>query len=410
MKRLLPFAFILAVSTLLFGQASTTTRAELESALGFEAPVNGSMPGSWGAFPANAVFADEKIVHSGKYSARVESDNKSENGFATVKKSLPIDFSGQTIELRGYLRTEAVSNFAGLWLREDGESGIVEFDNMQTKQIKGTTEWTEYSIVLPLQPDARMLYFGALVTGGGRIWADDLQLLVDGKPIWDAPRSKPKQTVLESDREFDGGSKITVTKLSPTQVENLVTLGKVWGFLKYHHSAITSGTRHWDYELFRVLPQVLAARDRQTANAAMMQWIEKLGPVGVCSPCAKLDQSKLYFAPDLDWISDTSRLGPELSRALRNIYENRSTKKQFYISTSQRSRSPPLTTNWSTPTSSYRISAIKCSPFIASGMPSSIGRPIETSSEKIGTPFWLSPSPPLRSPKMLRPTSSRFSR
>ena len=44
-----------------------------------------------------------------------------------------------------------------------------------------------------------------------------------------------------SDHQFDAGSGISISQLSSTQIENLATLGKVWGFLKYHHPAVTSG-------------------------------------------------------------------------------------------------------------------------------------------------------------------------
>jgi C-terminal processing protease CtpA/Prc len=336
MKPLL-LAFLLAIlvgpSTLICAQApDNNTRANLEPALGFEAPLVGTMPAHWNAFPGDSVSADDKVVHSGRYSARIESDAKTPNSFATVKNSLPIDFSGSTVELRGYLRTEAVSGFAGFWLREDGDTPNLEFDNMQARQIKGDTAWTEYSIVLPLHPNARMLYFGALVFGTGRAWADDLQLLVDGKPIWDAPKAHRAKTVLESDHQFDGGSKVVVSELSDTQIENLVTLGKVWGFLKYHHPVVTSGQKHWDYELFRVLPTILAAQDRASANAAILKWINSLGPVQPCQPCVKLDAARLHLRPQIGWLSDERMLGADLSRTLRSIYENRSSKGQFYVS------------------------------------------------------------------------------
>ena len=61
-----------------------------------------------------------------------------------------MDFSGKSIELRGFMRTENVTEFAGLWMREDGDVPTLQFDNMQSRQIKGTTDWTEYSIVLPI--------------------------------------------------------------------------------------------------------------------------------------------------------------------------------------------------------------------------------------------------------------------
>ena len=43
-----------------------------------------------------------------------------------------------------------------------------------------------------------------------------------------------------------------------------------------------------------------------------------LGDVTSCTQCAHLDDSKLYFRPDLAWISDERLLGPDLRRLLRN--------------------------------------------------------------------------------------------
>lgn len=84
-------------------------------------------------------------------------------------------------------------------------------------------------------------------------------------------------------QQFDYGSGIVLTTLSDTQIANLATLAKVWGFLKYHHPAVTSGQHHWDYDLFRAMPQVLAAPDQATALAAISTWIDSLGPVAPCS-------------------------------------------------------------------------------------------------------------------------------
>jgi hypothetical protein len=106
-------------------------------------------------------------------------------------------------------------------------------------------------------------------------------------------------TVLDSDHQFDHGSGITMQDLRPTQIDNLVTLGRVWGFLKYHHPAVTSGQRHWDYELFRILPAVLDAKTRSAANAALVQWIDSLGPIPPCQPCSHLDTQNLELAPEI---------------------------------------------------------------------------------------------------------------
>jgi hypothetical protein len=188
--------------------------ADFKMALSFEAPSSGTIPGGWQGGPPGTIFADDKVVHGGRRSARIERHADSPGGFSTITKSIPIDFSGTSIGLRGFVRTEDVSDFAGLWMREDGDTSGLAFDNMQKRQLEGTTPWTEYCISLPVHPEAKQLFFGFLVSGSGSAWADDLQLLVDGKPVWDAPRVVRPKTPLDLDHQFDDGSGIVVKQLT----------------------------------------------------------------------------------------------------------------------------------------------------------------------------------------------------
>jgi C-terminal processing protease CtpA/Prc len=305
----------------------------LADILSFEAPSSNSVPAGWSTHPPGSVSLDNKVVHGGHWSARIERRSDTENAFSTITKSLPTDFAGTAIELRGFVRTEDVSEFVGLWVREDGDSGVLAFDNMQRRQIKGTTGWTEYSVSVPVQPEARRLFFGFLLAGTGKAWVDDMSLLVDDRPIWEAPKVVRETTILDTDHEFDAGSKIALAELSTVQVENLATLGKVWGFLKYHHPQVTSGQRHWDYDLYRILPAVLAAPDHAAANEVMAKWVAALGKIGDCQPCAKLDEKELQLRADIVWIESEDRLGAGLSRMLRAAYRNRPAKgKQFFVS------------------------------------------------------------------------------
>ncbi len=314
-------------------QAQAVNRFNLAPILNFETDQTGGPPRGWGGGPRETLFTDDKTIHSGKWAARLQRDAASSSTFSTITIGIPVDFSGTRLELRGFLKLQDVSDFAGLWMREDGDSGAVAFDNMQGRQVKGTHDWTEYSIALPLRPEAKQLVFGVLSAGTGTTWADDLQLLVDGKPIWDAPKVEKPMTSLDHDHEFDHGSGITLSELSKTQIDNLATLGKVWGFLKYHHPAIASGQHHWDYDLFRVLPQVLSASDRRAANAAMRKWIAALGPVSECGRCASLNDTDLSMRPDLVWLLDETLLGADLSQDLQRILRSRPADgKQFFVS------------------------------------------------------------------------------
>ena len=314
----------------------STLRTELEAALGFESSESGSSPRGWGGGPPGTIFVDSATAHTGRSSARLERTPTSPQMFTTITKNIPVEFGGKSIEWRGFLRSENVSDFFALWMREDGDTPNLAFATMQPRQLKGTTDWTEYSITLPIEPAATQLYFGVLLGGTGKLWADDLKLFVDGKPVWEAPKTERPKTALELDHQFDAGSGIVLTALTPTQIANLATLGKVWGFLKYHHPAVTSGAHHWDYDLFRVMPKVLAARDRDAARAVMSEWVRGLGPVTPCVSCATLREDNLHLRPELGWLGNTALLGRELSDALTSVNRSRSSGgKQFYLSQAQ---------------------------------------------------------------------------
>lgn len=307
-------------------------RPELAGLLDFEAEHVGGVPKNWAGAPPGTFAVDDKIVHGGRWALRIERNDTSPSTFTSVSKTIPIDFVGAQLELRGFLRTAEISNFTGLWMRQHDDGGMLALENMQARQLKGTTEWTEYAITLPLNKAAKRLVFGVLAMGTGRVWADDLRLLVDGKPIADVPRVEAPKTIIDLDKEFDGGSGIALKGLTKIQVANLAMLGKVWGFLKYHHPLVTSGKRHWDYELFRILPRVLAATDEPTARSAVNQWIASLGAVPPCAPCATLVETELHLRPDLTWLTD-DRLGSELATTLRAIHRNRPAEpRQFYVS------------------------------------------------------------------------------
>jgi C-terminal processing protease CtpA/Prc len=337
--------------------------SDFAAILNFETEQTGKMPRGWGGGPPETIAVDGEIVHGGRWSVRLARSAADPQGFSTITKSIPIDFQGSTLEWRGFLRTENVSAYTGLWMREDGAAGSVAFDNMQQRQVNGTRGWSEYSITLPIRPDARSLFFGVLVAGTGTVWADDLQLLVDGKPVWEAPKLERPRTAIELDREFDAGSGIVVNQLSEMQTQSLATLGKVWGFLKYHHPVVTAGRRHWDYELFRVIPKVLAARDSDTANATLHEWIQSLGDVTPCNSCATLRTDDLHLSPDVGWIDQETVLGRDLAGLLRKIYRNRAPDPQFYVSLARSVGNPvfenePAYPNVSFPDAGYQLLAL----------------------------------------------------
>jgi hypothetical protein len=305
-------------------------RHNVAEILGFEGGGSGGLPAGWSGSPPDTVALERDVVQSGSWALRLDRSAHPTGIFSTVTSGIPIDFKGERIELRGFLRTSGISGFAGLWMREDGEAGAVQFDNMQHRQLDGTHDWQEFSVVLPLDPDANRLVFGALLSGSGIAWVDGLQLLVDGKPVAEAAQRMPQQ--VETDHAFDQGSGIQLTTLAPLQIENLATLGRVWGFLKYHDPAVTAGKHRWDYDLFRLIPSVLTAGSRADSNEVLARWIDSLGSIDPCTDCVSLEPARLKLRPDIAWISDAAYLGAPLSHRLQSIYRNRVRDQQYYVS------------------------------------------------------------------------------
>jgi hypothetical protein len=105
-------ALALLASTMNAQPAGTSPPSDLAKILTFETEHKAGAPGGWGGGPAGTIFADDKVVHGGRWSARLERAPGDQTGFTSMTKSIPMDFAGSRIELRGFLRTDAVPRFA----------------------------------------------------------------------------------------------------------------------------------------------------------------------------------------------------------------------------------------------------------------------------------------------------------
>ena len=66
-------------------------------------------------------------------------------------------------------------------------------------------------------------------------------------------------------------------ELNEHKIEDLKTLGFVWGFLKYYHPNIASGNYNWDFELFRVLSKIIEAENTTERDEYLIKWINSIG-------------------------------------------------------------------------------------------------------------------------------------
>jgi C-terminal processing protease CtpA/Prc len=134
------------------------------------------------------------------------------------------------------------------------------------------------------------------------------------------------------DSSFRHGSGMVTIHLTAQQVRNLTVLGKVWGFAKYYHPAVAQGKFNLDAELLRLLPKVLAAPGQAACSQLLGEWLTSLGPVPLCPTCSSLSSTgSVRQQPPLDWLTDKKVVGPELSRQLVELHQNRNQGPSYYV-------------------------------------------------------------------------------
>ena len=78
--------------------------------------------------------------------------NPNPSKFGTLSQYCSADqYLGKRVRMTGYLKSENVKNWAGMWFRVDDSKQkdvAMSFDNMSDRPIKNTTDWKKYEILL----------------------------------------------------------------------------------------------------------------------------------------------------------------------------------------------------------------------------------------------------------------------
>lgn len=160
------------------------TKPASASNLDFESgPAEAGFPSDWGGGgDGYEITVDESVVHAGGASARIEAvaSPPDDAAFGTLTQCISAErWRGKRVRFSGWLRTQDVDPAgAGLWMRVDPYVGprSLAFDNMSDRRVTGSTDWNRYEIVLDVPEEAKAVVFGALLSGEGRLWVDDLTL------------------------------------------------------------------------------------------------------------------------------------------------------------------------------------------------------------------------------------------
>jgi hypothetical protein len=162
--------------------------------LSFDGPTENGRPIGW----FNSLGFVDYV--SAAYEARVVPRSDGENGmcvhfqnprvrqdeFGSLMQRCPAyDLAGKIIRLEGEVKTQNIEQWAGLWLRADGDKEFnLFFDNMSNRPIRGSTSWKRYVIEAQLPNKTTWLNYGIVLEGSGAMWADNFRLMVWSDGRW----------------------------------------------------------------------------------------------------------------------------------------------------------------------------------------------------------------------------------
>ena len=123
---------------------------------------------------------DTIIFHSGNTSAYLKSVKQKIKGFGTIMQAINAgQYHGKRIRFSAWVKAKDVDDWAGLWMRVDDYNVFniaLSFDNMFDRPVKGTKDWQKFSIVLDVPVTGSKILLGALLSGTGKIWMDDVKI------------------------------------------------------------------------------------------------------------------------------------------------------------------------------------------------------------------------------------------
>ncbi|SHJ18874.1 Erythromycin esterase [Mesonia phycicola] len=162
-----------------------------------------------------------ELISNGNSVGKIVSDKNGTFGCITYK--IPANYVGDTIVLSGRIKYENVKGSVGLLMRIDGHSkkSSLAFKSMQGQQLRGTSDWKEYSIKLPFPDNAKIIYVGGILGKKGIAWFDDFKVTIDGKDIQELKETKKITLESYNSNELESALSKLSRKLDFSNEENL---------------------------------------------------------------------------------------------------------------------------------------------------------------------------------------------
>lgn len=114
--------------------------------------------------------------------------------------------------------------------------------------------------------------------------------------------------------------------------KKLISLCKVWGFLKYYHPAVASGKFNWDKQLTDHIEEIKAIDNKSQLSRFYLNWINSLGTIPRCTGCGQLPKKAFTRNLNLQWLNDSGLFSDKLMQKLQYIKNNRNQGANYYVS------------------------------------------------------------------------------
>ena len=218
----------------------TTQALSRPSNLNFEDGTIGEVPDSWVSLPQPVGYTVRLTGEAPKRGrrcveiAKAEGEDANSSSFGFIKQMIDATpFRGKRLRFRGWARTRSVirdwlkftTSKAQAWIRVEGELGTVSlFDNMHERPIRSSA-WRYFEIVGDIANDAEHINVGLLLQGHGKAWLDDVTIEILG----------------------DGGiGNQPASELTQRQLENIIALTRLIGYVRFFHPTKTVKRTNWD--------------------------------------------------------------------------------------------------------------------------------------------------------------------
>ncbi|WP_414000178.1 hypothetical protein ACMDB5_06390 [Flavobacterium sp. W1B] len=185
---------ILFTAILLVGLVAKLNAQEVDS---------GKFPLEWSTGQSEPkryeIGPDKSLDHNGQNVLTIKSIKSKIDGFGSSMKTINSDlYAGKTVKMTGYVKSEKVRSWAGLWMRVDYyTAAVLAFDNMRNRAITGTTDWAKYEVVLFVPAEATSISYGVLLAETGQIWFKDviLEVVEDTVPETGLTKGRNQKTI-----------------------------------------------------------------------------------------------------------------------------------------------------------------------------------------------------------------------